>query len=347
MKKIKVLGLLCGGLLAAACSNDYDDSVASEPNLETQQLFTLRETPDELLTLDRPSGDEIDPEARATTAAGNDRGRFNIGLKFLVPPTPAQRAAFEEAAERWERIIIKDVPSIAGPVPSAFSNGPDVIGAGEIIDDVVIEVVLQPIDGPGSILGSAGPVFVRTSDFLTITGVMFFDTADLAALENVGLFDEVIVHEMGHVLGIGTLWNVNRPDLGITRNLLTGTFEEPYFAGRKANVFWNAEGGLDELPIENIGGGGTRFGHWRESAMDNELMTGFLNLGENPLSRITAGSMADLGYGSASVGESYDLPKGTPGVDPNAGNATGTGVDIAAREILLEPIGLISSSGKN
>ena len=64
-----------------------------------------------------------------------------------------------------------------------------------------------------------------------------------------------------------------------------------------ANVFWNAEGGEFELPIENIGGPGTAGGHWRESLLRNELMTGFLNLGENPLSRITAGSMRDLGYG--------------------------------------------------
>jgi len=66
---------------------------------------------------------------------------------------------------------------------------------------------------------------------------------------------------------------------------------------RLANVFWNAEGGEFELPIENIGGPGTAGGHWRESLLRNELMTGFLNLGENPLSRITAGSMRDLGYG--------------------------------------------------
>ena len=140
---------------------------------------------------------------------------------------------------------------------------------------------------------------------------------------------------MGHVLGVGTLWNV--APFGFDRTLSAGPASNPYFTGKKANVFWNAEGGTLELPIENMGGPGTAGGHWRESTLNNELMTGFLNLGENPLSRITAGSMKDLGYGAASVGESYDLPKGTPGVDISELGDEGTdenpGLNIAKMEI--------------
>jgi len=282
-------------------------------------------------------GDLIPEEARATQAAGEDRGRFNITLKYVVPVTPAQEQVFDDAAARWERIIIKDVPSIEGPIPSAFTGFPPIEG---VVDDIVIEVAIAPIDGPGGILGQAGPRFVRLSDFLTVSGVMFFDVADLAFLDSLGLFEEVIVHEMGHVLGFGTLWNI------ADRELLVGTFSEPYFAGEKANVFWNAEGGEDELPVENMGGPGTRFGHWRESRMNNELMTGFLNLGENPLSRITAGSMKDLGYGSASVGESYELPRGTPGVDPGVEGPAEAALHIAEMEELLTPIGFVSTKKK-
>lgn len=50
------------------------------------------------------------------------------------------------------------------------------------------------------------------------------------------------MHEMGHVLGIGTLWNI------ADRNLLQGPTSSPYFAGRKANVFWNAEGEQENCP---------------------------------------------------------------------------------------------------
>jgi hypothetical protein len=72
-------------------------------------------------------------------------------------------------------------------------------------------------------------------------------------------------------------------------------------------------------------------------------MTGFLNLGENPLSRITAGSLRDLGYGVGIVGDRYELTKGAPGVDPEALEAAGEGLFIANRENLYGPIGIIET----
>ena len=35
---------------------------------------------------------------------------------------------------------------------------------------------------------------------------MSFDTADLASMEADGTLVDVITHEMGHVIGIGTIW---------------------------------------------------------------------------------------------------------------------------------------------
>ncbi|NER13504.1 peptidase [Leptobacterium flavescens] len=329
-------------LLFASCSDDtLEADVPVVPDAQNVKI-SLKADPvepiiiDDLLTTPlrtAPSG--------ATDAAGPDRGRFNIALNFLIPPTDRQAEVFEAAAARWERIIIRDLPSVEGPIPSAFNGFPDIEGT---IDDIVIEVALAPIDGPGGILGQAGPRFIRTDSFLTLTGVMFFDVADLDFLEQLDLFEEVIVHEMGHVLGVGTLWNT--APFGFDRTLRAGPDSNPYFTGRMANVFWNAEGGTDELPIENVGGPGTALGHWRESVLTNELMTGFLNLGENPLSRITAGSMRDLGYGSASVGESYDLPRGTAGVDiDELGNEAvdeTSGLNIAKMEVLLQPIGFVT-----
>lgn len=36
---------------------------------------------------------------------------------------------------------------------------------------------------------------------------MQFDSDDVAALITAGTFDRVVAHEMGHVIGVGTLWN--------------------------------------------------------------------------------------------------------------------------------------------
>ncbi len=324
-----VFGCIFSALLFTSCSEETLDS--SSPVLEESQDLTiaLKPTPAEPIMIEAESGEAL----RATQAPGVDRGRYNISLRYVVPVDERQQQVFEDAAARWERIIIKDETSIQGPFPSAFGGVPDIEG---VVDDIVIEVALIPIDGPGNVLGAAGPQFVRTENFLTITGVMFFDTADLDFLDSLGLFEEVIVHEMGHVLGVGSLWNV--APFGFDRTLRGGSDDNPYFLGKKANVFWNAEGGTFELPIEGDFGPGTRFSHWDEAALNNELMTGFLNLGENPLSRITAGSMKDLGYGAASVGESYDLPKGTPGVEARPGE----GLHIAEQEVILSPVGFVS-----
>ncbi|NAS30704.1 peptidase [Flavobacteriaceae bacterium R38] len=330
-------GFVFSALLFTSCSEDSIEADAGiTPDVQNLQI-ALKERPAEPIIIGDLGPSAIQTAVQQTTEApGIDRGRFNISLNFLLPPTDRQLEVFEAAAARWERIIIGDVPSIEGPLPSAFAGFPAIEGP---IDDIVIEVALAPIDGPGGVLGQAGPQFVRNADFLPVSGVMFFDVADLDFLEQLDLFEEVIVHEMGHVLGVGTLWN------SFGRTLLEGPISNPFFTGRQANVFWNAEGGTNELPIENVGGPGTALGHWRESILNNELMTGFLNLGENPLSRITAGSMRDLGYRSASVGESYDLPRGAAGVDINELVSEevegGEGINIAKMETILMPIGII------
>ncbi len=348
MRKLKrhpqnswLLALCMGAAVLTSCTDDSVEQIPSETVESQEMTLTLVSQTDEPIIIDDLT--DTAPQlakGRANDSGGDDRGRFNISLKFLLPPTERQAEVFNDAAARWERIIIGDVPSFTGTIPSAFVGFPPAVDG--TLDDIVIEVALAPIDGPGGILGQAGPQFVRLDDFLTLSGVMFFDVADLDFLESLDLFEEVIVHEMGHVLGIGTLWNTT--PFGFDRTLLEGSLDDPYFSGRKANVFWNAEGGTGLLPIEADFGPGTAFGHWDEDTLNNELMTGFLNLGENPLSRITAGSMRDLGYRSSSVGEQYDLPKGTPGVDPAAAEASESeGLNIAAKETLLMPIGFVTS----
>ena len=144
-------GLVFGTLLLTSCS---------EEALPTDTL-TVADSKELTVALKTPTSDPIiiddlgTDELKTTQAAGNDRGRFNISLKYIVPATDAQKQVFEDAAARWERIIIKDVPSFTGALPSAFTGFPDIEGT---IDDIIIEVALAPIDGPGGILGQAGPI---------------------------------------------------------------------------------------------------------------------------------------------------------------------------------------------
>jgi hypothetical protein len=164
------------------------------------------------------------------------------------------------------------------------------------VDDVLILADLQPIDGPGGILGRAGPCVTRLANNLPVLGVMTFDTDDLDDLVSFDLLEEVVVHEMGHVLGIGTLWPVQ----GLLAEPVSQGGTDPHFTGAQAITAFNAAGGTDypdqKVPVETEGGPGTEDSHWRESVFDNELMTGFINLGANPLSAITVRSLADQGY---------------------------------------------------
>jgi hypothetical protein len=107
-----------------------------------------------------------------------------------------------------------------------------------------------------------------------------------------GTLVDVIIHEMGHVLGIGTLW---KPKLLVADS---GTIN-PTFTGAQATAEFgvlSGEAGPTPVPIANTGGPGTREGHWRESVFGNELMTGYVDTGSNPLSRLTIASLIDIGY---------------------------------------------------
>jgi hypothetical protein len=101
-----------------------------------------------------------------------------------------------------------------------------------------------------------------------------------------------VLHEMGHILGIGTLWE----DLGLLSGAGTSN---PIFTGANATAQYNQIFGTSArgVPVEATGGAGTADSHWRETVLTNELMTGWAGPGTNlPLSRITIGSLADLGY---------------------------------------------------
>ncbi|MDJ0774078.1 MAG: pre-peptidase C-terminal domain-containing protein [Mastigocoleus sp. MO_167.B18] len=204
---------------------------------------------------------------------------FDIEVNFIDDSlTSTQQAVFENAASRWEQIITADIPDLVVP------------GFG-FVDDVVIDASAPFIDGPGGILGQAGPTVLRSDSFLPARGIMQFDLDDLSSLEQTGSLEDVILHEMAHVLGFGTIWQ--------ELDLLTGIGSpDPSFLGQQATNEYNNIFTLNEstVPVEAEFGPGTALSHWDEEVFVNELMTGFLNIGENPLSRITAASMTDLGY---------------------------------------------------
>ncbi|MCP2014837.1 uncharacterized protein YjdB [Deinococcus sp. HSC-46F16] len=199
--------------------------------------------------------------------------------------TPAQQAAFTGAAARWSQVIAAGLPDVAGVQLST--------GARVTVDDLTIVASSVPIDGPGKVLGQAGPRQVRPGTSLPLWGEMQFDSADLAGMEANGTLTGVILHEMGHVLGLGTLWN---KFLAANAASCTAATQVQY-TGAAGLREYRALGGLAAaVPVEDSYGEGTKCGHWKKSVFGAELMTGFVGRGQMPLSRLTLGALADLGY---------------------------------------------------
>jgi len=225
--------------------------------------------------------------------------QYNIIVRYFGDPmTPANQALFENAAARIEAIITGDVINAqANNVDlNDFCSTTGLPTLNEEIDDIIIYAAITAMDGAGSTLAQATPCVGRNTAVGTMVaaGMMKFDAADFPSLASGGNIQEVITHEMLHVLGSGTLWETDRA-------LITGKGgADPRFLGNLARQSCVAFGGTvscaSSVPLENTGGTGTRDFHWRESVFGTELMTGFLNPGVNPLSSMTIASMADLGF---------------------------------------------------
>ncbi len=245
----------------------------------------------------------LPPVSFNATASAPPAGTFKIEVRYHSgTPTTAQKAAFDAAVARWTQLILAGAPPYL-VFEDAGTCAPSIVG--ETVDGLVIFADLVLLDGPGGVLGRSGSCIVRDDPgYLPAEGNMEFDTADLATLEAAGQLNAVILHEMGHVLGFGTIWNFNPfPGVKPANAFLSGFGGSlPFFNGPLAQAAFAgaAAGGAEfsccAVPVEAGGGEGTAYSHWRESVLGSELMTGFLNAGTNPLSAITVDQFRDLGY---------------------------------------------------
>ncbi|CAM9299024.1 unnamed protein product, partial [Laminaria digitata] len=118
---------------------------------------------------------------------------FFIEVDFIGTWTDARRAVFQSAADRWAEVITH--------VPCGGAPG---IPAGRLL----ITATLLDIDGAGddefNFFGFGGVTSVwdecRT---ISNSGFMDFDIYDIGQLEADGQLEGLILHEMGHAIGIG------------------------------------------------------------------------------------------------------------------------------------------------
>jgi len=232
-----------------------------------------------------------------------------IQLNFSGTMTARQQQTFIDAAAYWNSTI----------------TGYDFIhdSQGKVTPhSLVITARVQEIDGNNGVLGSAGPEYLTYYDnnplgaptaalYYASTGLMEFDAADVTALETNNSFYSVVLHEMAHVLGIGTLWTYNNNVNGTSYQLYTNGSGQ--YTGPNALSGWQTEFSqslANYVPVELGGNPGTTNMHWNEpdygynsgiisslTGMDlsHELMTGWSN-DTYFISTMTLGALDDLGY---------------------------------------------------
>ena len=190
-----------------------------------------------------------------------------------------------------------------------------------------------------SVLGNAYPTgtytdydgdsVVDSGENLNVTGgVITFNESRIVEMRDTLRLDGnstlyfVMLHEMGHVLGIGVWWNYFQL---VESRVESDGFSRQYYNGihavREYRNYMNDTGGvLVGLPIEDNGGSGTVGSHPEEgdqtsggavvstdnrvvdsrlhSGLDHELMTGWADGGDVilPLSRISIGFLHDMGF---------------------------------------------------
>ena len=281
-------------LLLASCSQSTPPSAVTP-------------APEKEDTTPKPEEDKQEEESKEEeedTVVTTPDTKYNITINFVDQSiTPSQKQVFLAAANIWQQVITADLRDVQANIPAGSCGSADP-GFSGTIDDIVILASAPNIDGPKGILGQAGPCGVRSSNpdrGLPYYGIMAFDAADIATYEAEGKLENLILHEMGHVLGIGTLWD--------NFAVISGAgSDNPTFTGTHALNEWHALGGSGNVPVEDQGGAGTRDGHWRESIFNTELMTGFSDPVQQ-LSRLTIASLKDLTYSvNFSAADSYVLP---------------------------------------
>ena len=109
-------------------------------------------------------------------------------------------ASTQSAQARWQSIILAEAVNVDNPSLDLTGGRFPGYNYTGFVDDIIIFYELATL--PPNILGSAGPVYIRSASAQPISGTMkfssdFFLTGDIT--------ENVILHEMAHALGFGTV----------------------------------------------------------------------------------------------------------------------------------------------
>ena len=231
--------------------------------------------------------------ATASVDVGPDPGEpYNIEVRQPAPLPPEVAAVVPGVVATWERVVTRGVPDQQVTVPTG-SCGTGSQAVDQVVDDMVVDLVVAPLDGRGGTAGTAGGCAFGT-DRLPRIGLVILDEADVPFLGQQALSD-LLSHELGHVLAFGI-----SPYFDFVSG---GDSDTPTFTGPRARLAFAALGGHGDPPLHpgNVV-------HWRDPDLAGELMNNGLRL-QNALSVLTTATLADVGYHvDPAAADPYTLP---------------------------------------
>jgi len=158
--------------------------------------------------------------------------------------------AFLDAKLKWENIIQGD------------DGSTHMTYYGLEVDDLHLYAVCKTIDQSGGTLAFASPSLTENVNgkIKAFSGYMVFDRDDIQGLVQDGTFAAVVAHEMGHIMGLGSLWDENNlfdknnPSAGYNGPNANREFRK-YMVSRNAPI--NVNDPNVKVPVELDGGAGT------------------------------------------------------------------------------------------
>jgi hypothetical protein len=280
-----------GGSLSSSSGQTNSDGTITAPT------WTLGKS-------DVPQEMRVDVNGTTTIVGASVRTSYVLDVRFYGKAiSSTHQALFTSAAARVRGFVVGSAPPInMNGAEMEFCTGAGSAPLSEVVNGLLTFASVDTIDGPGTTLAHASACYFRgQNDFRTIVGVMKFDDDDIDMLGS--SLQTVILHEMLHLVGLGTYWGPEEA------NLLTGAGGPgASYTGAAGIAGCQAIGGsvtcANSVPVEDCVGlnPGTKCGpgqqdvHWKETTFTNELMTTYFNSAGNLLSIMTIRSFEDLGY---------------------------------------------------
>ena len=264
---------------------------------------------------------------------------FDLEVGYTNSVSSTVRSHVDDAIDKWAAVLREtELPDI--PFNRYVSCG-GLWGYVGTVDDHLIWVHVDEIDGKSGTLAYAGYCYQRVSDYSPIVSYTVIDEADIDQMIDYDALVPVAFHEVAHALG----FSGRHFDL---LDLLDADEDDPHFEGGLAIEAFDEAGGDDydgdKVPVQL-----RIHSHWRENVFGDEIMTPYIDLesDEDPISAVTLQALADMGYEvDESLADDYELPD--PSLPPPAEafrEGEGTVFDLGD-DVVWGPVTVVDAAGR-